>query len=98
MATIMSKYELVFILRVNLGEEQTAALIGKFKDLIAANGTVDAVDEWGKRRLAYPIDDETEGYYVQVNFTSDNNFPAELDRQLKINDSVLRTLIIRQEK
>lgn len=96
MAKITAKYELVFILKANLGDEATAALVEKFKELIAANGTVDAVDEWGKRRLAYEISDETEGYYVQMNFTSDNAFPAELDRQLKNNDAVLRSLITKQ--
>lgn len=98
MATITAKYELVIIFKVNLGEEATASLIEKFKELIAANGTVDNVDEWGKRRLAYPINDETEGYYVQFNFTSDNSFPTELDRQLKNNDSVIRSLIVRPGK
>lgn len=90
----MSKYEFVFITKANLGEEETAALVTKYKDLISANGTIDAVDEWGKRRLAYPINDEVEGYYVQINFTSDANFPAELERQLKINDAILRSLIV----
>lgn len=98
MATITAKYEMVIILKANLGEEATAALVGKFKELIAANGTVDNVDEWGKRRLAYPINDETEGYYVQFNFTCDNAFPSELDRQLKNNDSVIRSLIVRPGK
>jgi small subunit ribosomal protein S6 len=90
----MSKYELVFILKPDLGDEATAALVTKYKDLIGANGTVDNVDEWGKRRLAYLINDQAEGYYVQINFTSAPDFPAELDRQLKINDAVLRCLIV----
>ncbi len=98
MAAITAKYELVIILKTNLGEEATAALVEKFKELIAANGTVDGVDEWGKRRLAYPINDETEGYYVQFNFTCVNSFPTELDRQLKNNDSVIRSLIVRPGK
>jgi small subunit ribosomal protein S6 len=98
MAEITAKYELVIITKADLDEETTAALVTKFKDLIAANGTVDAVDEWGKRRLAYPINDEAEGYYVQINFTSGNEFPAELDRQLKINDAILRSLIVRPGK
>lgn len=98
MAVITAKYELVIILKANLGEEATASLVEKFKELIAANGTVDNVDEWGKRRLAYPISDENEGYYAQFNFTSDNAFPAELDRQLKNNDSVIRSLIVRPGK
>lgn len=98
MAAITSKYELVIITKADLGEEATAALVTKFKDLISANGTIDAVDEWGKRRLAYPIRDEVEGYYVQINFTSGNDFPTELDRQMKINDAILRSLIVRPGK
>lgn len=98
MATVTSKYELVIIFKADLGEEATAALIGKFKDLITANGTIDAYDEWGKRRLAYPINDQPEGFYVQINFTSGNTFPTELDRQMKITDGVLRSLIVKQGK
>lgn len=98
MADITAKYELVFIVRPTLDEEATKALVEKFKELIAANGTVDGMDEWGRRRLAYPIDDQNEGYYVQVNFTCGNSFPAELDRQLKINDGILRSLITNMEK
>ena len=76
------------------GEEAAKALLEKFKALIEANGTVSNVDEWGKRRLAYLINDEAEGYYVLVNFESNPEFPAELDRVLKITDGVLRSLII----
>ena len=80
------------------GEEGIKALIEKFSNLIAQNGTVDNVDEWGKRRLAYEIDDETEGYYVQIDFTSEPEFPAELDRVYKITSGILRTLIIKKEQ
>ena len=90
-------YETVFILSSKLNEEAVAALVTKFKDLIAANGTVDGVDEWGKRRLAYEINKETEGYYVLVNFTSAPAFTAELDRIYKITDGEIRSLIIRKE-
>ena len=69
----------------------------KFKALIAENGTIGNVDEWGKRRLAYPIQDEAEGYYVLITFTSDAEFPSELDRVYKITDGVLRTLIVRND-
>ncbi len=70
MPDIKHSYETVFILSTKVGDEGIAALIEKFKDLIAANGTVDAVDEWGKRRLAYEINKETEGYYTLISFTS----------------------------
>ena len=69
----------------------------KFTDLVAANGTVDSVDEWGKRKLAYEINKESEGYYTLINFTSVPSFTAELDRVYKITDGVLRSLIIRKD-
>lgn len=94
----MAKYETVMVLSTTLEEDALKALVAKFTDLIAANGTVDSVDEWGKRRLAYPINDENDGYYVLVQFTSEPTFPAELDRIYKITDGVLRSLIIAQEK
>ena len=69
----------------------------KFKKLIEKHGTVESVDEWGKRRLAYPINKETDAYYVLFNFQSDAEFPAELDRITKITDGVLRSMIIKKE-
>ena len=90
----MAKYETMLITTATLDEEATAALVGKFKSLIEANGTIDAVDEWGKRRLAYPINDEEEGVYTVIKFTSNPEFPAELDRVYKITDGVLRTMIV----
>ena len=93
MATVNS-YEVVMVYSMKNGEEAAKALLEKFKTLIEANGTVSNVDEWGKRRLAYLIDDEAEGYYVLINFESSPEFPAELDRVLKITDGVLRSLII----
>lgn len=92
----MKKYETVMVLSTAINEEETAALVEKFKGLIEKNGTVESVDEWGKRKLAYPIKDETDGYYVLINFSSEVDFPAELDRVYKITDGILRTLIIAQ--
>lgn len=92
----MSKYESVFVFSVAAGEEKAAELNEKFKALIEANGTLESVDEWGKRRLAYLINDEAEGLYVLYNFESAADFPAELDRIAKITDGVLRTLIIKK--
>lgn len=97
MEEIKNKYETVFIVSSKLDEEETKAVIQKFKDLIAENGTVDNVDEWGKRHLAYPINKETEGYYVLIDFTSVPAFTAELDRIYKITDGIIRSLIIRKE-
>ena len=76
----MAKYETMMVTTANLDEEASNALINKFKNLIAANGTIDSVDDWGKKRLAYPINDETEGVYTVISFTSEPDFPAELDR------------------
>ena len=93
----MAKYETMLVTSAALDEEASSALIGKFKGLIEANGTIDSVDDWGKRRLAYPINDETEGYYVLYNFESAPSFPAELDRVYKITEGVMRSLIVAKE-
>ena len=94
MAKNSAKYETVFIIKPNLSEEETAALRDKFTSLIDQNGTLGEIDEWGKRRLAYPIQDLNEGHYVLVNFESAPDFPAELDRVYKITDGIMRSLII----
>ena len=98
MANIQTQYETVMILNTKLGDDGIAALVEKFKNLISENGTIDNVDEWGKRRLAYEINDEVEGHYVLIDFTSGPDFPAELDRIYKITDGVLRTLIIKKDE
>ena len=97
MPKITGSYESVAILNTKSGEEGIKALIEKFSTLISQNGTLDSVEEWGKKRLAYEINDETEGYYVLFNFTSKPDFPAELDRVYKITDGILRSLIIAKE-
>ena len=73
---VTKKYEAMMVFSVVSGDEATAALAEKFKALIAEHGTVENVDDWGKRRLAYPINDEVEGYYVIVDFESNTEFPA----------------------
>ena len=88
-----NKYEAMLVFSVANGEEATTALVEKFKALIAENGTVENVDDWGKRRLAYPINDEVEGYYIVVTFTGAPSFPAELDRIVKITDGALRVMV-----
>ena len=88
-----NKYEAMLVFSVVNGEEATTALVEKFKALIAENGTVENVDDWGKRRLAYPINDEVEGYYIVVTFDSVPAFPAELDRIVKITDGALRVMV-----
>ncbi len=93
MAKQSGHYETVMVFNTKLGEEAIQALVEKFKTLIQQNGTINNIDVWGKRRLAYLIEDEAEGYYVLVDFTSKPDFPAELDRVYKITDGVLRSLI-----
>ena len=98
MAKSTEKYECMYILSPNLTEEETAALVEKFKTLIEANGTLDETQEMGKRKLAYEINYLTEGYYVLVKFTCAPGFPAELDRVMGITDGVIRSLITLREE
>lgn len=93
MAKVSEKYEALVVLNTKEGEESVKSLVEKITALISANAAVDSIDEWGKRRLAYPIEDETEGYYVLFGFSADPSFPAELDRVLNITDGVMRSLI-----
>ena len=94
MAKISANYEVVFIIDPAQGEEGVAALTEKFKTLVEQNGTLAEVEEWGKRHLAYPINDLTEGYYVLMTFNAKPEFPRELDRILRITDGVMRSLIV----
>ena len=93
MAKVNEKYELLYIIDMDKTEEETAAIVERFKSLVEANGELIEMDEWGKRKLAYPINDKPEGYYVLVKFSSEPAFPAELDRILHITDGVVRSLI-----
>ena len=93
MAKTTEKYEVLYVLNPNLTEEETQAIVEKFKTLIEQNGTVDEMEEWGKRKLAYEINYLTEGYYVLVKFTSGPELPAELDRILGITEGVIRSLV-----
>lgn len=91
------KYEAVLVFSVSKGDEAVEALSEKFKALIEANGTLESVTDWGKRHLAYLINDEAEGFYTLFNFSAEPEFPAELDRVLRITDGVLRSLIVCKE-
>ncbi len=91
-----SKYEAAMIFSVAGGDDSVNALKEKFNELIAKNGTVENVDEWGKRRLAYLINDEAEGYYVFTTFTAEPEFPAEIERIAGITEGVLRVMIIKK--
>ena len=97
MEKIMNSYETLFVISPELSEDATKALVEKFTGLIAENGELGEVSEWGRRRLAYPINDMTEGYYVLVNFKSASDFPAELERIFKITDGILREIVVAHE-
>ena len=90
-------YECLYIVNSALGEEAITAITDKFTALIEANATIDSINVWGNRRLAYPIEDLNEGYYVLVKFESAPDFPAELDRIFNITDGIFRSLITRVE-
>jgi len=91
-----NSYESMLVFSVTGGDDAVNALVEKFKALIEANGTIESVEEWGKRKLAYPINYETEGYYLLVTFSCEPEFPAELDRIVKITEGVLRSLTIKK--
>ncbi|NCB73910.1 MAG: 30S ribosomal protein S6 [Clostridia bacterium] len=93
MAKTTEKYELMYIINPTLNEEDTAAVVEKFKALVEQHGTIDEMELMGKRRLAYEINYLTEGYYVLIKFSSNPDFPSELDRILGITDGVIRSLI-----
>lgn len=93
MAKTSEKYEVMYIINPTLSEEATKEIVEKFKTLVEQNGTLDEMEEMGKRKLAYEINYLSEGYYVLVKFTSAPEFPAELDRILGITDGVIRCLI-----
>ena len=97
MAKLNENYETIMIFNTKNGDDAVKALVEKLTALIEKNGTLETVEEWGKRRLAYPIQDEVEGYYVFATFNCNPEFPAELDRNYKITDGVLRSLIVKKD-
>lgn len=97
MPKVNGKYETVFIVDCSKGDEFVSQTVEKFKSLIGENGTVENIDDWGKRRLAYPINDLNEGHYVLINFQSASDFPSELDRIYKITDGIMRSIIVAKD-
>lgn len=94
----MRKYETIFILNPSFEEEAVKATIEKFKGVIEnGGGTVENVDFWGKRKLAYEISKVNEGYYTLINFSADSELPKELDRIFRITDGVIRHIIVKEE-
>lgn len=93
-----ANYESIFIVNATLEQDAINDVVTRFKTLVEEHGTLESVDEWGRRRLAYPINDMNEGYYVLMNFSAPTDFPAELDRIYKISDPIIRSLIIAKDK
>ncbi len=94
MAKLGEKYEAMVVFSLKNGEEQVQSLVTKFTDLIKANGELVNVDDWGKRKLAYEINYESDGYYVVYTFSSKTDFPAEFERVINITDGVLRSMVV----
>ncbi|MDR0221957.1 MAG: 30S ribosomal protein S6 [Oscillospiraceae bacterium] len=94
MAKLTEKYETMVVFSLKNGEEQVEGLKAKFSELLGSNAELVGVSEWGKRRLAYPINYETEGYYVLYGFDSKPDFPMEFERVLNITDGILRFLTV----
>jgi small subunit ribosomal protein S6 len=94
MAKLGGKYETIFVIDATLTDEAIAGLVERYKTLVEQNATLGEVNEWGKRRLAYPINDLTEGHYVLMTFTATPDLPAELDRVFKITEGIMRSMII----
>lgn len=96
---LTTKYETVFIVNPELNEEAAKGMLEKFSAIITDNGgAIEKVDEWGKKKLAYLIEDYSEGYYYVVNFTAPAAVPAELDRVFNITDGILRSIVVKLDK
>ncbi len=93
--TKVNAYEALFIVDMSEGEAGVKPLVEKFRNLISENAEITGINEWGKRILAYPINDKKEGYYVLVNFSSKPDFPAELERIFGITEGIMRYMVIR---
>ena len=94
----LSSYETLFIVDTQEGDDAIKAVVEKFTSLIAQNGTIESINEWGRRKLAYPINDLVEGYYVLVEFKSEPAFPAELERVFGITDGIMRSIVVKHDE
>ena len=94
----MNKYESVIIINPNVDEEGIKTLIQKFTDLINSDGKVESAEEIGKKKLAYPVKKCAEGIYVLINFESEGGIIAELERNFRITDEVIKFIVIRKDE
>lgn len=92
-----NKYETIFIISPEVNEEDTKSLVEKIKSMIESSAQLENMDEWGRRKLAYPINDFNEGYYVLINFSAEPSFPHELERVYKITDGIIKDIIIKKD-
>ena len=93
----MNKYEAMYVITPELEDEAVKGIIEKYTGIITANGgEIEKVDEWGRRRLAYPINYKTEGYYVLTTCAAASELPRELERNLNNDEGILRFLVVRQ--
>ena len=93
----MNKYEAMYIVTPEMEDEAIKGVIEKFSGIITANGgEIEKTDEWGRKKLAYPIDYKTEGYCVLVNFAAAPELPRELERNFRNDESILRYMVVRQ--
>ncbi|MBQ4422927.1 MAG: 30S ribosomal protein S6 [Clostridia bacterium] len=94
----MNQYEVLYVITPELDEEADKVVMDKFADIITANGgEIEKTDVWGKRRLAYPIDYKTEGYYVLVVFNANPELPRELERNMRNDERLIRYMVTRKE-
>ena len=94
----MNKYEAMYIVNPNVADDARAALVERFSGIVTnGGGNVEKIDDWGKRKLAYEINYIAEGYYVLVNFEAEATLPAELERNFRINENVMRYIVIKKE-
>ena len=93
----MNNYELLYIIDNDLADEAKEALIAKLNGVVTENGgSVESVEKWGTKKLAYPINYKTEGYYVLVNFAAEATVPSELERIMRITDGVVRFMVVKK--
>ena len=93
----MNKYEILYIIDASADDGLKEAQITKYSDLVVANGgSVESVEKWGIKKFAYPMEFKTEGYYVLMTFSAPASLPAEMERQMRISDNIIRYLVIRK--
>ena len=94
----MNTYEVMYIINPGVEDEARNQLVERFSSIVTAGGgTVEKVDDWGKRKLAYPIQDLNDGHYILMHFSANPELPYELERNMKINENIMRYLVIRKD-